>query len=148
MPGTLKGKYKPRNPQKYKGNPTEIYYRSSWELQFMKWVDKNDKVIWWQSEEKAIWYYDPVSKKKRRYFPDFIVYYERSDGTCMTEVVEVKPQSQVDPPPKNPKRRTKAWMNSVRTYLTNQAKWQAAANYCENEGYNFRLLTEKNGNFI
>ncbi len=148
MTRTLKGKYKPRNPKKYKGNPTNIFYRSSWELQFMKWADENAKVIWWQSEEKSIWYTDPVAKKKRRYFPDFIIHFERSDGVCMTEIIEVKPQNQVDGPKQNPARRTKAWMNQVRTYITNQARWQAAATYCEDNGYSFRLLTEKNGGFI
>ena len=43
----------------------------------------------------------------------------------------------------NPKRKTRAWINEVRTYVTNQAKWQAAAEYCEDRGYNFRLITEK-----
>ena len=28
----MKGRYKPINPSKYKGNPTNIIYRSSWEL--------------------------------------------------------------------------------------------------------------------
>jgi len=114
----------------------------------MKWADSNDRVIWWQSEEKSIWYTDPVAKKKRRYFPDFIIHFERSDGVCMTEVIEVKPQNQVDGPKQNPARKTKAWMNQVKTYITNQAKWQAAATYCEDNGYSFRLLTEKNGGFI
>ncbi len=68
MSRTLKGKYKPIHPEKYKGDPRMIEYRSSWELNFMKWLDGNPNVIKWMSEEKAIWYYDPVAKKKRRYF--------------------------------------------------------------------------------
>ena len=56
-----------------------IEYRSSWELAMMKYLDTREEVIWWQSEEKAIWYSDPVSKKKRRYFPDFIVHYKRRE---------------------------------------------------------------------
>lgn len=148
MNKSLKGKYRPRNPKKYKGNPMMIEYRSSWELSVMKWMDRNPKVIWWQSEEKAIWYYDPVTKKKRRYFPDFIFHYERADGIEVTEVIEVKPQSQVDGPPKNPKRRTKSWFYQVQTYVTNRAKWEAATGWCEDRGYSFRFLTEKNTKFI
>jgi DNA primase len=61
----------------------------------------------------------------------------------MTEMIEIKPQKQIDGPPKNPKRRTKAWMNAVQTYVTNQAKWEAACSYCEDRGMSFRLISEK-----
>ena len=141
--GHHQGKFKPQNPEKYKGDPMNIIFRSSWERIFCNWCDKNSKIISWQSEEKALWYYDPVSKKKRRYFPDFLIKYERSDGVVMTEMIEIKPQKQVEGPPKNPKRRTKAWINAVHTYITNQAKWEAATKICEDRGWNFRLITEK-----
>ena len=143
MPGTLKGKYKPRNPQKYKGNPTNIIYRSSWERSFMKWVDLNESVEQWQSEEKCVWYYDPCTKKKRRYFPDFIIYYKDKKGVHKTEMIEIKPHRQVVGPNPHPKRRTKAWMNEVRTFITNRAKWDAACVYCEDRGWSFRIITEK-----
>jgi len=143
MSKTLQGKFKPRNPEKYKGNPTEIYYRSSWEKLCMNYFDLREDVQSWQSEEKCIWYADPVSKKNRRYFPDFIIKYKNKDGILVTEVIEVKPYKQVVGPPQNPKRRTKSWVNEVKTYLTNQAKWKAATNWCEDRGYNFRIITEK-----
>ena len=142
MSRTLQGKFRPRNPEKYKGDPSNIVYRSSWEKIFMNWADRNDKIVSWQSEEKALWYNDPVTKKKRRYFPDFIIMFER-DGKMITEMIEVKPKAQVDGPNPNPKRRTAAWMRSVQTYLTNMAKWEAAAKVCEDRGWNFRLVTEK-----
>jgi len=140
---TLKGKYKPRNPEKYKGNPTNIIYRSSWERTFMKYCDLTEGVEQWQSEEKCVWYYDPVAKKKRRYFPDFIVKYKNKKGVTHIEMVEIKPSKYVVGPNPQPKRRTKAWMNEVRTFITNQAKWSAAREYCENRGYSFRIITEK-----
>jgi len=143
MARTLQGKFRPRNPDKYKGNPGEIYYRSSWERTFMNWADLNESVQSWQSEEKVVWYYDPVSKKKRRYFPDFIVNYKNKEGVMMTEMVEIKPYKQIIGPPENPKRRTKAWVNSVYTYITNKAKWEAAMKYCEDRGWSFRLVSEK-----
>jgi hypothetical protein len=143
MSKTLKGKFRPKNPEKYKGNAGRIEYRSSWELNYMNWLDRSDKVLQWMSEERAIWYLDPVTKKKRRYFPDFIVKYERSDGIIVEEVVEIKPYKQVIGPPTNPKRRTKSWHNSVMTYVTNKAKWKAATEWAEDRGMNFRLLTEK-----
>lgn len=143
MAKTLQGRFRPLHPEKYKGDYTNILYRSSWERSFMQWCDKTEQVKRWQSEEKAIWYYDPINKKNRRYFPDFIVEYERNDGITMQEMVEIKPYRQVIGPPENPKRRTKAWAQAVQTYIINEAKWKAARNYCEDRGMNFRLITEK-----
>jgi hypothetical protein len=40
----LQGKYSPKFSKKYKGNPCEIYYRSSWERKFMVYCDKNENV--------------------------------------------------------------------------------------------------------
>ena len=142
MSRTLQGKYRPKNPDKYIGDPSDIVYRSSWERMFMVWCDTKSHVVAWQSEEKAIWYYDPVTKKKRRYFPDFLIKYKKGD-TLISEMIEVKPQSQIDGPPTNPKRRTQSWMNAVHTYITNQAKWKAAMEYCEDRGMSFRLISEK-----
>ena len=134
MAKTLQGRFRPVHPEKYKGNVSNICYRSSWEREFMKWADNSDAVLSWQSEEKAIWYWDPVTKKNRRYFPDFLLTYKRSDGIICEEVVEVKPSRQVIGPNPNPKRKTKAWMKSVQTYITNQAKWRAAAEWASNRG--------------
>ena len=61
----------------------------------------------------------------------------------MTEMVEIKPFKQVQGPNPHPKRRTKSWMYEVRTFVTNQAKWSAAREYCEDRGWNFRIITEK-----
>ena len=109
----------------------------------MQWADKNERVIWWESEERRIPYYDPVAKRKRTYYPDFYLAYKRSDGIITETLVEVKPAKQVKGPAENPKRRTKAWLNEVYTYATNQAKWKAAAEWCEDHGANFQLITEK-----
>ena len=142
--GTLKGKFRPKHPEKYIGNPGNIIYRSSWERTFCNWCDSNDEIIAWQSEERRIRYYDPIAKKNRTYFPDFYIKYKRSDGIIVEEIIEVKPQRQVNGPPTNPKRRTKAWLKEVHTYVTNKSKWEAAVEYCEDRGMNFRLLTEQN----
>ena len=34
-------KYRPQNPEKYKDDPTNIIYRSSWELTVFKYLDSN-----------------------------------------------------------------------------------------------------------
>ena len=110
----------------------------------MNYLDTTPDVKWWMSEEKCVWYDNPVTKKKARYFPDFIVCHTRKDGIEVVEMVEVKPQKQVDGPNPNPKRRTASWMREVQTYLVNRKKWEAATKQCEDRGWNFRLLTEKN----
>ena len=143
MSKTLKGKYRPLHPEKYKGDAGMIYFRSSWELKFMEWCDLNEKVLVWGSEENRVRYYDPIAKRTRTYFPDFYVKYERKDGIIVEELVEVKPARQVRGPAKNPKRKSRAWLQEVYTYATNTAKWKAAAEWCEDRGYNFRLITEK-----
>ena len=68
---SYKGKYKPSYPQKYKGDPTNIIYRSLWERKFMVYCDLNEKVIEWGSEEIALPYRSPIDNKIHRYFPDF-----------------------------------------------------------------------------
>lgn len=137
------GLFRPKNPNKYKGDPTQIVYRSSWERIFMNYCDLREDIQKWNSEEVVIPYYDPIQKKWRRYFPDFLIQYKNKEGTIMTEVVEVKPHKEVVGPPVNPKRKTKSWVYEVKTYVTNQSKWKAAEEFCENRGWSFRIVTEK-----
>ena len=55
----LKGRFKPKNPKKYKGDPSNIIFRSSWERDVMNWCDKNEKIVSkWSSEwRKCFWYF-------------------------------------------------------------------------------------------
>ena len=46
MTKTYKGIYKPTNPKKYAGDPSNIVYRSNWERRFMVYCDKNDDIIY------------------------------------------------------------------------------------------------------
>ena len=142
MAKTLKGVYRPRNPEKYRGDARQIVYRSSWERTFMKYCDLTESIKSWASEEICIHYYDPVSKKKRRYFPDFVIRYVDTDGLIITELVEIKPHKEVVGPDKNPKRKTKSWLYAVHTYCTNMAKWEAAERFCEDRGWRWRIVTE------
>ena len=142
MSWSHKGKYSPRNPGKYLGDHTMIEYRSSWERMFMKWCDLREEVLKWSSEEMCIWYMAPITKKNRRYFPDFIIQVKDSDGLIRTEMIEVKPYKQMVGPDRNPARKTKAWIYEVKTYATNMAKWEAAKKYCKKKGWSFRIITE------
>jgi len=136
------GKYFPRHPKKYKGNPTNIVYRSSWEKKFMNWCDLTESVSEWQSEEFFIPYRSPIDGRVHRYFPDFFVKYKDSHGKRRVLVIEVKPKKETKMPTTNPKRRTKSWAYSVRTYAVNQAKWKAAKEFCKDNNYEFKIMTE------
>ena len=136
-----KGRFKPKNPQKYKGDPNNIIYRSTWEIKVMNYLDENPNVIWWGSEELPIPYLNPVDKKKHRYFPDFIAKMRKADGTVMTYVIEVKPEKQTQPPTQ--KRKTKTFLQEAITYEINKAKWYAAEEFCKDHGWQFLILTER-----
>lgn len=136
-----KGRFTPKNPKKYKGDPSNVIYRSSWEVRVMKYLDEHPNVIWWGSEELPIPYLNPVDKRIHRYFPDFIAKMRRSDGTVMTYVIEVKPEKQTQPPKE--RRKTKLYLQEAVTYEINRAKWHAATEFCKDHGWKFQILTEK-----
>ena len=87
---SYKGKYRPKNRQKYKGDVGEVVYRSLWELKFMKYCDLNSKILKWSSEEIIIPYKSPVDNRIHRYFPDFYVKYKDVKGRIREKVVEIK----------------------------------------------------------
>ena len=141
--GYRQGKFRPSKPEKYKGDPTNIVYRSSYELKFMQYCDLTESVNEWRSEEFFIPYISPIDNKVHRYFPDFFVKYKDKNGVSRTLVVEIKPQKDLNMPEQNPKRRTKSWAYRVKTWAVNQAKWKAAKEWCADRKYEFKILTEK-----
>ena len=56
----------------------------------------------------------------------------------------VKPKKETKMPNVNPKKRTKAWAQSVQTYAVNQAKWKAAREFCADRNIEFKIMTEDN----
>jgi hypothetical protein len=138
---TYKGKFSPKNPKKYGGDPTSIIYRSGWELRVMKYLDENINVIEWKSEEIAIPYRSPVDNRIHRYFPDFIVKVRTPNGGTKTLMLEVKPKAQTREP-KIPTKKTKRYITEVMTWGVNQAKWKSAQEFCLDKGWEFKLITE------
>lgn len=139
--GTYKGKYKVANPNKYKGDVNDVVYRSGWELKYMKWCDTNPAVLEWGSEVAIIPYRSPVDNKIHRYFCDFYVMIKAKDGEITKYLIEIKPEKYTRPP-SIPERKTKRFVQEVFQYGTNQAKWKAANEYCEERGMKFLVLTE------
>lgn len=138
---SYKGRFIPKNPKKYAGDVSNIIWRSTWEYRVMDWLDRNDSVIYWSSEELAIRYFNPVDNKVHRYFPDFIVKVRNKSGLVATYVLEVKPEHQTKQPTQ--KRKTRKYLEESITYAINQSKWKAATEFCKDRGWEFKILTEK-----
>ncbi|QEG05440.1 head completion protein [Shigella phage JK32] len=139
---TYKGKYKPENPEKYKGNNLhKITYRSSWELHIMKFLDRSPSVAKWNSECVIIPYWSSADKRSRKYHMDFWVKFV--DGKEF--LWEVKPAKETIPPQK-PKRITtktkQRYMQECYTYTVNTEKWKAAVDLCQKHNMEFKIITE------
>ena len=137
-----RGKYYPSYPKKYKGDPTNIIYRSLWERKFMVYCDKNQNILEWASEEIAIPYRSPIDNRVHRYFPDFYMKVKEMNGRIKRYVIEVKPAKQTKPPAK-PKRQTKGYIREAYEYAKNQAKWKMAREFCADRQWEFKVVTEK-----
>jgi len=140
--GKLQGIYRPQHPERYKGDPNNICYRSSWELTYMRWLDTDPDVIQWSSEEVIIGYRSPLDQRIHRYFTDFWVKKRSKTGEIKHYVIEIKPEHETKPPVKG-KKRPKTFLNEQITYVKNMAKWEAADKYCKNRGWEFVILSEK-----
>ena len=141
MGESIKSRFKPLHPSKYKGDPNNIICRSSWERKFCQWCDRKDNVISWASEEISIPYVSPKDNRIHRYYPDFLIKVKEYNNKIQTYVVEVKPKKQTLPP-KPRKRITKSYIYECTTYAVNQAKWKAANEFCKDNRINFKIVTE------
>ena len=130
------GQFKAKNPQKYKGDFKNIYYRSSWEFSVMLWCDNNPNVLYWSSEELVIPYLCPTDNTYHRYFVDFTI--ALRDGQTLW--VELKPDKYTKPPEKQKSK--KRHITEVFQYVKNQAKWKAANECAIKHNAKFQVWTE------
>jgi len=105
-------------------------------------LDSNPNVIQWSNEEIVIPYLSPLDNRLHRYFPDFFVRIKNKQGLIESTIIEVKPASQAQPPPKR-SRVTKQYIREVATWGVNEAKWKAADEYCKDRNWKFVVVTEK-----
>ena len=130
-----KGKFTPKNPEKYIGvkSPT---YRSSWEFAFMNFCDSHPSIQKWASESIRIPYQNPLTRRVTVYVPDFFIQYLDKNNNLLSEVIEIKPQNQ--------QLLERVGRNTARQaqFVVNQHKWAAATAWCKNQGLNFRVLNE------
>lgn len=133
--GKYSGKYAPEKPSKYIGDASNIVFRSSWERRVMQWLDKSPSVTRWASEEIAIPYISPIDGEVHRYFADFF-----AEINEKRYLIEVKP-SQFCQLPK--KRNSRKYLEEMKMYGVNTAKWKAAKQFAQRHGMKFIVLTEK-----
>ena len=111
----------------------------------MIYLDEHSDIVKWSSEEFVIPYKSPIDGKRHRYFPDFWI--KKKNGRCV--MIEVKPAAQTKPPDPKNKNNTKSgrpsrrYLNEVKTYGINEAKWKAAYAYCRDRKWEFKIMTEK-----
>lgn len=143
-----KGKFLPKNPEKYFGDINNIVYRSLWELRFLKFLDEDPSVLKYSSEELVIPYVSPVDNKPHRYYVDFLIKTKKPDGSIEITAVEIKPDKETRPPKLEGTMKTKTgkptrrFLTEVRKYAINSAKWDAARKHCSQRGWRFRIATE------
>jgi hypothetical protein len=139
------GKYEPKNPEKYIGDIHNVIYRSSWELRFCIYCDNNDAVLKWSSEPVVIPYYNPLDKKEHQYNVDFYMKVVKDNQEEQEWLIEIKPKKQFEKPifegittlPK-----LKSYNRNMQIWITNQAKFKAAREWCEKRGYKFGVIDE------
>lgn len=146
---SYKGKFAPKFPQKYKGNSSEIYYRSLLELRAMRHLDQHPDVLSWSSEEVIIPYRSPIDNRIHRYFPDMYALVKQKNGDLVEYLIEIKPQDQTTIPklPKSGKQ-TAGYINEVMNYAVNEAKWDTAKLFCDAHGWKFIIITEQTLSYI
>ena len=134
------GTYRPVNRQKYVGVKLPEY-RSSWELKFFTWCDRNPNVLEWTSESTIVPYISPLDKRVHRYYVDNTL--ALKEGSSIKKyMVEIKPYKQTIPPDNNGRKKKSTLLYEHKTYAVNQAKWKAASEYCKDRKWEFVILTE------
>jgi hypothetical protein len=136
------GVYKPINKEKFSGNQDPIY-RSSWELKFFRWADKNSKVVRWGSESIIVPYISPLDNRVHRYFVDNFIVFLNPEGKPKKYLIEIKPSTSVSRPVISERKRKSTMIYEQKTWVVNQAKWEAAKKWADKKGYEFIILTEK-----
>ena len=133
-----KGKFTPKNKDKYLGDPRGIVYRSLWERNTFRWLDGNSDIVAWSSEEIVIPYVCGTDRKVHRYFVD--LWFKTKDGRKY--LIEIKPKKELIPPKKGKKRSARYIQESL-TFIKNQSKWKAAQEFALDQGWEFQVWTEE-----
>lgn len=139
------GYFKPKYPEKVKGNIHEMIYRSGWEFKFFKFCDENPMVIEYGSELVGIKYWHSIDKREATYWIDGYMKTRNAKGIEREWLIEVKPNKYILPP-KTPKRmtdkQTKSFISHAKAYVVNTDKFKAAKAYAIAHNMRFGIITE------
>jgi hypothetical protein len=137
-----------------------VYYRSSWELKIMTWLDNSEKVTKWCAECITIPYqmthFDDgdVRVKSHTYYPDFYYEMQLTDGRIKKVIAEVKPKKEFEmvvalqekrlqiPDASAKVKKLKNFEYDLKMAQKNRDKWNTMIKYCEKKGYDFIVITE------
>lgn len=139
------GYYKPKNPQKYKGDPAQIIYRSGWEFKFFKFCDENPMVLEYSSEPVGIDYWNTVTKKQCKYWIDGYMKTQNKSGEIKEWLIEVKPNKYIlppSPPTRLTEKQTYSYIRHAKMFLINTDKFKAAKAYAKAHNMKFGIITE------
>ena len=119
-----------------------IIYRSSYERDFIYWLERSPKVLHWGSECVGIPYVNLGDGTHHTYYPDYIIEMvdtKKVNNPSYVVLVEVKPYKQTQPPDPMLPRDSYAW----KEYIRNRSKWKAAQEFCQKNNISFRIITER-----
>ena len=138
------GSYTVINKSKYIGNVSSVYYRSSWEQRVFLYMDISPNILKWSSEEISIPYIKPTDNKPHRYFPDLYAEVLTSTG-AKKFLIEIKPtkDTEIYKPKKTTSKSQQRIVESAITVAINEAKWDAAREWCKINSITFMIWTEK-----
>ena len=136
------GVFTPKHPNKYKGDVTNIVFRSLLERRYMKLFDEHASVLEWGSEEVIVPYKYDLDGKMHRYFEDLYAKIKNVDGSVNKYLFEIKPEKFTQMPVM-PKKQTKRYINELAEFVKNKNKWDSAKKYAKQNGAHFVILTEK-----
>ena len=108
--------------------------------------DTTPSVVLWNSEGLAIPYCSPVDGNTHRYFPDFTIKVKDRNNVVKTYLIEVKPFAETQL--RSQGKKTRKFLAEVATYAVNRAKWAAADKFCQEQGWEFQIVTEKDHPFV
>ena len=135
------GIYRPKNIEKF--GESKCLYRSSYELQFLKWCDNHPKILSVQYEKIIIPYVCKTDSKLHKYYVDCRIMMRESTGP-KKYLIEIKPFRQTIPPKTSNRKKLSTILEENFNWIkNNQGKWPAAKQYCKKMGWRWCILTEK-----
>ena len=138
------GYYHVINKNKLRNDNKKLYYRSLLEKRFMEICDHSSNILEWGYEDIIIDYkkfQNIGTNKTNRYIIDFWIK-KKVKGTIKEYLIEIKPYDFLSPP-KEPKRKTKLYLEKVENYCKIRDKCIYASEFAKQNNMEFCIITEK-----